>query len=169
MHSDHCFSRLVPRHGDYDSLLAPAHALARDVVVLGEPDPFIGRGFEHLSGAAFGRARTDRRNQQGLRLAGKLALCCGARLLAERHLHVAKHEVALGPIDGRAAHPDAPRDLLVASAGICSQQNLRRLRLHVPAAAEEGLEFMTFGLAEFDPIAYIHPMPPVHHRVSARF
>jgi hypothetical protein len=39
----------------------------------------------------------------------------------------------------------------------------------VPAAAEEGLEFMTFGLAEFDPIANIHPMPPVHHRVSARF
>jgi LexA DNA binding domain len=29
----------------------------------------------------------------------------------------------------------------------------------VPAAAEEALEFIAFGLAEFDPITYVHPCP----------
>jgi hypothetical protein len=55
-----------------------------------------------------------------------------------RRLQVANHEAALGPIDGRAAYPDAPRDLLVADAGIRSQQNLctRQLARRVPAAAE---------------------------------
>src|ERR1700752_2128988 len=64
-------------------------------------------------------------------------------------------------MDGPAPPPDAPRDLLVPGAGVRSQQNLCALEFarRVPAAAEEGLEFMTFGLAEFDPIAYIHPMP----------
>jgi hypothetical protein len=75
---------------------------------------------------------------------------------------VANHEAALGSIDGRAAYPDAPRDLLVADAGIRSQQNLRTLEFarRVPAAAEERLEFIAFSLAESDPIAYIHPYLP---------
>jgi hypothetical protein len=34
----------------------------------------------------------------------------------------ADQEAALGPIDGRAAYPDAPCDLLVTGAGIRSQQ-----------------------------------------------
>src|SRR5215470_12008464 len=38
--------------------------------------------------------------QQGLLFAGQLAICSGARLFAERRLQVAKHEAALGPIDG---------------------------------------------------------------------
>jgi LexA DNA binding domain len=29
----------------------------------------------------------------------------------------------------------------------------------VPAAAQETLEFIAFGLAEFDPITYVHPCP----------
>jgi hypothetical protein len=29
----------------------------------------------------------------------------------------------------------------------------------MPAAAEEGFEFIAFGLAEFDPITYVHPCP----------
>ena len=29
----------------------------------------------------------------------------------------------------------------------------------MPAAAEETLEFIAFGLAEFDPITYVHPCP----------
>src|SRR5262249_27217327 len=51
------------------------------------------------------------------------------RLFAERRLQVAKHEAALGPINGRASHPGAPRDLLVAGTGVRSQQNLRALEL----------------------------------------
>src|SRR5262249_5418900 len=130
---------------------APAHGLARDVVVLGEPDQFIGQEFQRPAGAAFGRARTGRCDQQGLLFAGELALCPKAWLFAKRRLQVAKHEAALGPIDGRAAHPDAPRDLLAADAGVRSQQKLRPLELarRVLAAPEDGLEF--------EAIAYIQP------------
>jgi hypothetical protein len=84
-----------------------------------------------------------------------------ARLFAERRFQVAKHKTTLGPVDGRAAHPDVPRNLLVTGAGIRSQQNLCTLELarRVPAAAEEALEFIAFSLAEFDPITYVHPCP----------
>jgi hypothetical protein len=99
----------------------PAYYLTGDVVVLGEPDQFIRQQFQGPTGAALGWARTGRRDQQGLLFAGELAVCSRARLFAERRLQVAKHEAAFGPIDGRAAHPDAPRDLLVAGAGISSQ------------------------------------------------
>jgi hypothetical protein len=135
---------------------------ARDVVVLGEPDQFIGQQLQRPAGAAFGRVRTGRCDQQGLPFAGELAIRSRARLFTERRLQVANYEAALGPIDGRAADPDAPRDLLVADAGIRSQQNLCTLELarRVPAAAEERLELIAFSLAELDPIAYIHPCLP---------
>src|SRR5215470_12844451 len=45
---------------------APAHGLARDVVVLGEPDHFTRQKFQCPAGAAFGRARTGRSDKQGL-------------------------------------------------------------------------------------------------------
>jgi hypothetical protein len=53
----------------------------------------------------------------------------------------------LDPVDGRAAYPDVPRDLLVTAAGIRCQQNLCALELarRVPAAAEEAPEFIAFG------------------------
>src|SRR5262249_46427403 len=145
----------------------PAHGLAGDVVVLGQPDQFVGQEFQCPAGAAFGRARTGCCDQQGLLLTGELAVCSRARLFAERRLQVAKHEAAFGPIDGRTAYPDAPGDLVVAGASVRSQQNLRAFELarRVPAAAEEGLEFMAFGLAEFNPIAYIRPclLPRLRH------
>jgi hypothetical protein len=86
--------------------------------------------------------------------AGELAVGSRARLLAERGLQVADHEASLGPIEGRAGYPDGPRDLLVTGASIRSQQNLRALELarRVPAAAQGALEFIAFGLAEFDPM-----------------
>ena len=140
---------------------APAHGLAGDVVVLGEPDQFIRQKLQGPTGAAFGRVRTGRRDQQGFLFARKLTGRAGPRLFAQRRFQIAAHEAALGPIDGRAAHSDAPRDLLVAGAGVRSQQNLCALKLArcVPAAAEEGLEFMAFGLAEFDLMTYVHPCP----------
>lgn len=42
-------------------LLAPTHALARDVVVLGEPDHFMGREFQRPVGTAFGRKFVQRK------------------------------------------------------------------------------------------------------------
>jgi hypothetical protein len=65
-----------------------AHGLARDVVVLGEPDQFAGQEFQRPARAAFGRARTGRCNQQGRLFAGELAVGSGARLFAERRLQV---------------------------------------------------------------------------------
>src|SRR5215470_15441202 len=44
---------------------APAHGLARDVVMLGKPDQFIGQEFQRPPGTAFGWARTGRRNRAG--------------------------------------------------------------------------------------------------------
>ena len=116
--------------------------------MLGKPDQFIGQEFQRPPGAAFGCARTGRGDQQGFLFAGELAVCSRARLFAERRLQVAKHEAALGPIDGRAAYPDVPGDLFIAGAGVRSQQNLRALELtrRVLAAAEKRLEFLTlFG------------------------
>jgi hypothetical protein len=74
-------------------------------------------------------------------------------------IQVADHEAALGPVDGRAANAHAGRDHLVAGSGVGSQQNLRPLELarRVLAAAYKRHEFGALGLAEFDPIAYIHP------------
>jgi hypothetical protein len=48
-----------------------------------------------------------------------------------------------------------------SSAGIRCEQNLRALELarRVPAAAEEGPEFLAFGLGEVDPTTYVHPCP----------
>jgi hypothetical protein len=62
-----------------------------------------------------------------------------ARLRLSAASQVARHEALLGPVDGRAAESDLPRNLLVTGAGIRSQQNLRALELVscVPAAAEE--------------------------------
>jgi hypothetical protein len=89
--------------------------------VLGEPDQFTGQEFQRPASAAFGRVRTGRCDQQGLLLAGELAVGSRARLFAERGLQVADHEAALGPVDGRAADPDVPCNLLVTGAGIRSQ------------------------------------------------
>ena len=132
----------------------PAYRLPGDVGVLGELDQLTRQKLQGPAGTAFGRARTSRRHQQSLLFAGELALCSGARLLAERRLQVAEHEAALGPVDGRAAHADAPRDLIVTGTGIGGQENLRSLELArgVLSAAQKRGEFSPPGLAQFDPI-----------------
>jgi hypothetical protein len=71
------------------------------------------------------------------------------RALRERGLQVADHEAVLGPIDSRAAYPDAPRDRLVTGAGIRSRQNLRALELGVACRPplRRPLKFIAFGFA----------------------
>ena len=98
-------------------------------------------------------------HQQGFFLAREFALRSGTRLFAQRPLQIAFHEASLGPVYGRAAHANAPGDLLVAGPGVGSQQNLRSLELagRMLAAAKQRLQFGALDLAQFDPIAYIHP------------
>jgi hypothetical protein len=102
------------------------------------------------------------RHQQGLLLAGQLALSARTRLLTQGSLQIAFHEAALGSADGGEADTHGPDNLLVAAASIGRQQNLRPLKLAggVLAAAEHRLQFVALGLAQFDPITYIHALPP---------
>ena len=127
--------------------------------MLGKPDQFTRQELQGPARAACGWARAGRRNQQRFLLARELAVRSGAWFLAERRLQVAEHEPALGPIDCRAADADTGGDCLVAGAHIGRQQNLRSLELArgVLAATQKRCEFGSLGLAQFDPIAYIHP------------
>ena len=138
---------------------APTHRLARHTLVRSQPDQFTGQQLQRPASAARGWTRTGRCHQQGFLLARELAVCSGARLFAERRLQVAEDEAALSPIDGRVAHADIGRDRLVAGAAIRRQQYLRPLEpaCRMLAAAQKLRQFGAFGLAEFDPIAYIHP------------
>src|SRR6266702_42010 len=137
----------------------PTHGLTGDIVVLSKPDQLTCEKLQRPAGAACGRARTGRRDKQRLLFAGELTIRSGTWLFAECRLQVAKHKAPFGPVHGRAAHPDALCDLVVAGARIGRQQNLRSLELahRILAAAQKRCEFGALGLAEFDPIAYIHP------------
>src|ERR1700730_17154931 len=88
-----------------------------------------------------------------------LAARSWARLFAECRLQVAEHKAALGPVNGGTAHAHAACNLFVAGSGVGRQQNLRPLELarRMLASAQKGRELGALGLAELDPIAYIHP------------
>jgi hypothetical protein len=77
---------------------------------------------------------------------------------SQRRLQVAEHEAPFGPIDGRAAHANAGDNVLVAGTAVGRQQNLRPLELarRMLATAQKPQEFVAFGLAQFDPVTYIH-------------
>jgi len=139
-----------------------ADGLARQAVVIGELDHRVGQKRQRPAFAARGRLGACGRHQQGLLLAGQLALCARTRLLAQGPLQIAFHETALGPADGGEADTDGPGNLLVVAAPIGRQQNLRPLELAggVFAAAEHRRQFIALGLAQFDPITYIHALPP---------
>jgi hypothetical protein len=108
----------------------PAHGLTRDIVVLSEPDQLTREKLQRSAGAAFGRIRTGRRDQQSLLFAGELTIRSGTWLFAERCLQVAKHKAPLGPVHDRAAHPTPfaiSSSLALASAAskICARLSLR--------------------------------------------
>jgi hypothetical protein len=127
--------------------------------MLGELDQRTRQQHQRPTGAARRRLGTGRRHQKGLFLARELAARSWARLFAERRLKVAEHKAALGPVDGGTAHAHAACNLFVAGSGVGRQQNLRPLELarSMLASAQKGRELGALGLAEFDPIAYIHP------------
>src|SRR5207302_5067306 len=111
------------------------------------------------TGAALRRLGTGRCDQQGFVFGRELTACSGARRFAERSLEVAEHEALLGPVNGRASDAHAGRDIVVAGPGVGRQQDLRPLELArgVLACAQKSLDLVALGLAELDPIDYIHP------------
>ena len=126
--------------------------------MLGQLDHLAGQQLQGPARPSRRRLGAGRRHQQRLLLAAQLARRAGARLLAQRRLQVAQHEAPLGPVHRRAADPDAAGDLLVAGPGIGRQQDLRPLELarRMLAAAQQRCELVAFGLAQVDPVPYIH-------------
>src|ERR1700694_1882968 len=86
-------------------------------------------------------------------------LAARVRLLAQRPFQIAFHEAPLGPVHGGTAHRHRARNLFIAAAGIGRQQDLGALELAGGsfALAQHRAEFIALGLAQFDPITYIHP------------
>ena len=136
----------------------PAHRLARQAVVVGELDHRPGQKLQRPAGATRRRGCASRRHQQGFPLAGELALCARTRILAQRPFQIAFHEAPLGPVHGGAAHRHRAGNLFIAAAGIGRQQDLGALEFAGGsfALAQHRGEFTAFGLAQFDPITYIH-------------
>jgi len=121
-------------------------------------DHGVGQQLQRPAGATLGRVRASRGHQQGFFLTGQLALRPWARLLAQRPFQIAFHEAPLGPINRGTAHCQSARNLFVAAAGIGCQQDLGAPELAGGpfALAQHRREFIAFGLAQFDPITYIH-------------
>jgi hypothetical protein len=136
----------------------PAHRLARQALVVGKLDHRVGQKLQRPAGATLGRVCASRCHQQGFLLAGELALRPRTRLLAQRPLQIAFHQAPLGPVHGGTAHRHRARDLFIAAAGIGRQQDLGALEFAGGsfAFAQHRSELIAFGLAQFDPITYIH-------------
>ncbi len=84
--------------------------------MIGEIDHRVGQQCQRPAFAAGGRLGACGRHQQGLLLAGQLALCARTWLLAQGLPQIAFHEAALGPADSREADARGPGNLLAAAA-----------------------------------------------------
>ena len=102
------------------------------------------------------------RDQKSFRLAGELALGAGTGLFMQGFLESALHEVALGPVDGGAAHTEALGNGLVRHPGVGRQQDLSSLELAgcMLATAEQRPKLRALGFAQLDPITYVHLASP---------
>jgi hypothetical protein len=80
------------------------------------------------------------------------------RLLAKRLLEIAFDETALGPRHRRGPHRHDAGNLVITAARIGRQQDLRPFEFAygMLAAAQHRLQCAVLGLAQFDPVAYIH-------------
>lgn len=137
----------------------PTHRLAREGVVLGQPDDRVGQQLQCPAGAARRWAGAGGRHQESLLPARELALGAGARLFPEGRFQIAFDEAPLGPVHRRAADPEAGGDGLVGETGMGRQQDLRPLQLarRMLAAAQQRRKRVVLGLAQLHPISYIHP------------
>jgi hypothetical protein len=71
----------------------------------------------------------------------------------------ASHEAALGPVHRRTADCDGAHDRFVTGPGVGRQQDLRPLQLarRMLASSQQRDKLVALGLAQIDPIPYIHP------------
>jgi hypothetical protein len=113
------------------------------------------------AGASLRRPGARGGDQQGFLAAGQPARSTWARLLGKRKLDIALHEAAFGAIHGGTTDADRRCDDVIGATGIGRQQDLGPLELarRVLSAAQQGRELVTFGLAQSDPIAYVHRSP----------
>ena len=130
--------------------------------MLGEAHHLAGEQFHGPASAALGRAGARGRDQKRFLLAGELALGPGTGLFMQGLPESALHEVALGPVDGRAAYTEALGDGLVRHPGVGRQQDLSSLELAgcMLATAEQRPKLRTLGFAQLDPITYVHFASP---------
>src|SRR4051794_39523177 len=91
-----------------------------------------------------------------------LAPGAGTGLFMQGLPESALHEVALGPVDGRAAHTEALGNGLVRHPGVGRQQDLSSLELAgcMLATAEQRPKLRALGFAQLDPITYVHLASP---------
>jgi hypothetical protein len=108
------------------------HGLARQAVVIGELDHRVGQKRQRPAFAPGRRLGACGRHQQGLLLAGQLALRARTRLLAQGPLQIAFHEAALGPADGGKADPNGSDDVRVVAAPMFDSRptSTRRAQKH---------------------------------------
>jgi hypothetical protein len=140
---------------------APAHRLARQAVMLGEPDHRVGQQLQRPARPPLGRGGAGGRHQKGFLLARQLAVGAAARLLAESRLQIAFDEAPLGSVHRRPADRDANRDILIPRPRVGGQQDLPSLELAggVLAPAQQGRELIALVLVQLDPVTYIHRRP----------
>ena len=105
--------------------------LVRQAVVFGEPDCRTTSSLSVRRARPFG-GLAQRSPPARFFLAREFTLCSGTRLFAQRPLQIPFHEASLGAVHGRAAHANAPCDLLVAGPDIAPLSEL----LLVPTAAQ---------------------------------
>ena len=93
----------------------------------------------------------------------EFARCAGSRIFAERGLQITFDEPAFSPVHRRSADGNAGGNVLIANAGVGSQQDLRPFELtrgvHAAGQQRSDSELVAFGLAQFDSVTYIHRRP----------
>jgi hypothetical protein len=135
-----------------------ANGLARNAWGFDQFDQGIGQKLQGPPGASLRRIGTRQRHQLRLLLAAQFASSPRTRLFTESGLQADLHKALLGAVDGRTAGLHRCGDSLVGDAGVGGQQDLHPLEPphRQFTSAHEGAEFVSFGLAEVDPIPYVH-------------
>ena len=108
---------------------ASAYRLARQVLVLCQPDDLVGKQVQRPARASIRRGGARGGDQQGLLAAGQLPRGAGALHLGKGKLKIALYEAAFGAIDGGTTDAERGCDLVIGNAGIGRQQDLGTLEL----------------------------------------
>ena len=142
---------------------AAAHRLARQALVLGQLDHLAGQQLQRPAARPAGGLEQAVATSSASSLPVSLRSAPGRGSSLSAGSRLPSHEAALGAVHRRAADRDAAwrssSSLTPASAAsrICARLSLRAGML---AAAQQRRELIALGLAQLDPIPYIHLEPP---------